>query len=387
MATGTAIRSPTDDLSNHTIVLRQLKEIAEVGQRIRGDTTQSFVRVSELVSAGIIRFVNNTVQPPPVAAVAATTVSVLDSITGDGSSGNPLKLSGDSASPGNSMLYGTNGSGTKGWYAQPSGSSGVTVTDGTHTVSSATQVTFSGATVSGTTPNATVTVSGGSTAVPGTIKDLLFWFESDDILGTNGSSLYNLGTRVPWYAGIGATLPNNSNVTVDSTTLNSLPVLSWSASSAGRTALVGNGYILSNGLTVFAIYKPASFSSSPTLFSGSSGAFQIRTNTSGVIELAKSNTAIIGTSNTGVLATGTWAQLNATYSSSGAFAFRVARAAAGSGSNLQSITSASNAIAWDPGNGGQDLNGLLAALIVYGRVLNSTEITNVENYFNTKWGV
>lgn len=32
-----------------------------------------------------------------------------------------LQLSGDSASPGNSKLYGTNGSGTKGWYDQPSG--------------------------------------------------------------------------------------------------------------------------------------------------------------------------------------------------------------------------------------------------------------------------
>lgn len=33
-----------------------------------------------------------------------------------------LKLSGDSSTPGATMLYGTNGSGTKGWYAQPSGS-------------------------------------------------------------------------------------------------------------------------------------------------------------------------------------------------------------------------------------------------------------------------
>lgn len=120
MANGTAIRSPTDDLGNHTIVLRQLKEIAEVGQRLRGDPTQSFVRISELVSAGIVRFVNNTVQPP---AASTGTVNVADSITGTGSSGNPLQLSGDSASPGNTMLYGTNSSGTKGWYAQPSGGS------------------------------------------------------------------------------------------------------------------------------------------------------------------------------------------------------------------------------------------------------------------------
>lgn len=48
------------------------------------------------------------------------------SITADTSG---IKLSGDSATPGNSKLYGTDGSGTKGWYDQPSGggsSSGVT---------------------------------------------------------------------------------------------------------------------------------------------------------------------------------------------------------------------------------------------------------------------
>lgn len=43
----------------------------------------------------------------------------------------------------------------------PAAVSGITVTDGTNTVSGATKVTFSGATVSGSTPNAIVTVSGG----------------------------------------------------------------------------------------------------------------------------------------------------------------------------------------------------------------------------------
>lgn len=42
------------------------------------------------------------------------------SLTSDASG---IKLSGDSASPGNSKLYGTNGSGTKGWYDQPTSGS------------------------------------------------------------------------------------------------------------------------------------------------------------------------------------------------------------------------------------------------------------------------
>jgi hypothetical protein len=227
-------------------------------------------------------------------------------------------------------------------------------------------------------------------AVPGTIKDLLFWFESDNVLGTNGQPVYCLGTRVPWASGIGATLPTTSNVTVAAAALNSLPVLAWAGSSSGRTALIGNGFMLSNGATIFAVYNPASLTSpaTPTLFSGGSTALQLRTNSSGQVELDSSNTAMIATSTSSVISVGVWAQFNATYlSSSGAYAFRVARSAVGSGSSVHSINAASNAIAWDPGNGGQDLNGSLAALIVYGRVLTSTEITNVESYLFAKWGV
>jgi hypothetical protein len=40
-------------------------------------------------------------------------------------SGTTVTLSGDSASPGNSFFYGTNGSGTKGWYASTPASAGV----------------------------------------------------------------------------------------------------------------------------------------------------------------------------------------------------------------------------------------------------------------------
>jgi hypothetical protein len=39
---------------------------------------------------------------------------------------NGIKLSGDVAAPGNSMVYGTDAGGTKGWYAAASGGSGLT---------------------------------------------------------------------------------------------------------------------------------------------------------------------------------------------------------------------------------------------------------------------
>jgi hypothetical protein len=37
-----------------------------------------------------------------------------------------LQLSGDAASPGNNQVYGTNGSGVKGWKADPAGGGGLT---------------------------------------------------------------------------------------------------------------------------------------------------------------------------------------------------------------------------------------------------------------------
>ena len=59
----TAIQTPRDgNPEQHTIVLRQLKEALELGQRLRGDPADSFVRVSELVHLGILRLVGATLQ-------------------------------------------------------------------------------------------------------------------------------------------------------------------------------------------------------------------------------------------------------------------------------------------------------------------------------------
>jgi len=161
---GTSITAPTADSKNHQVVLQQLKETTEIAQRQRGDPNDSFVRVSEFTNVTGAKLVNDTLQPAALATSTAT-VNVLDSITGTGSSSSPLQLYGDTASPGNTMLYGTNASGVKGWYAQPSGggSGSLTLTDGTHSVSGTTQITVTGGTVGGTSPNATLTISTSGT--------------------------------------------------------------------------------------------------------------------------------------------------------------------------------------------------------------------------------
>ena len=59
-------------------------------------------------------------------AATATTITGATSLTGGGdlSTNRTISLVGDSASPGNSKYYGTNGSGTKGYYDLPTGGTG-----------------------------------------------------------------------------------------------------------------------------------------------------------------------------------------------------------------------------------------------------------------------
>lgn len=61
--------------------------------------------------------------------------------------------------------------GTQGTLADKLAAGGLTITDGSHTVSGATQLTVSGATVGGSTPNATLTISGG--AAPAGVSALI----------------------------------------------------------------------------------------------------------------------------------------------------------------------------------------------------------------------
>lgn len=115
-----AIQSPTP--TNGVMVAQQLKESVEVAQRLRGDPNDSFVRVSELTQGGLWTLANGVLVPTGIKKLGGT-VTTAGSVQGDGSSGSPIELVNDSASPGNSMVYGTNSSGTKGWQTASSGGS------------------------------------------------------------------------------------------------------------------------------------------------------------------------------------------------------------------------------------------------------------------------
>lgn len=107
-------------------ILRQLKEVAEIGQRLRGDPGDSFVRVSELVKLGIVRMVNGTLQLAASNVTSSPTsnsrlINTLFSLQGGGNLTTDLTLSlvGDVATPGASKLYGTDSGGTRAWVPTP----------------------------------------------------------------------------------------------------------------------------------------------------------------------------------------------------------------------------------------------------------------------------
>lgn len=383
----TAIRAPTPDLSNHQTVLTQLKETTETAQRIRGNPNQSYVTLGELISAGIIVFLGGTVSPGPKigGSGGSGTVHVADSITGDGSVATPLQLDGDSATPGNTKLYGTNGSGVKGWYAQPAGGS-LSVTDGTHTVAGTTSLTFAGATVSGTTPNATVTISGGgSVALPGTIPDLVAWFAFDNINSAAGKVQTGLFDKTPWRTGAAASLASSTAV-ISATQLNSLNTVTFPS---GNTFPLVPSFSMAGGGTYFVVIKGAVNTGNQAIIGGSANCLSLYLQTSGAanhIGLVNGSTAIL-TASTASWVVGTWFQANVTYNSAtGAFAYRQARAAANSGTTSTFTITPCTFFANDGGT--SSLSGAsMAEFIAYNRILSGTEITNVENYLFAKWGV
>ena len=232
--------------------------------------------------------------------------------------------------------------------------------------------------------------SGGSTAVPGTIPDLTLWWESDDILGGSGAIITRLRERTPWITGIAAA-NSAGTVAIDSSQLNSLNVLKWLAgTSGGQYTLPSSLPDLANA-TIFIVCKGNTATGLQAILGGAgTGALSLYlVGSSGVakIALAKTNTVVL-TSSTATWTPGTWFQANATYvSSTGAYAYRQARAAAGSGTSTTGAGANPTTVIGQDG-GASNLNAAsLAAIIIYNRVLSGTEITNVENYLNAKWGV
>ena len=233
----------------------------------------------------------------------------------------------------------------------------------------------------------------GATRVPGTIPDLVYWLQADLPLMSAGNRINALQNSCPWLMSYS---PNSAGasvgVTRSATVLNGLGVYLFPGSAQGNyvfpeSATPGAGPLLKE-FTGFVVFNPTALGGIGSFICGTAAdSLEFDIDATGHLSLTSSFNAIIGASTT-VIPAGTFVQGNATYDGvSGNFAFRVSRAAAGAGSNVQAITTGSNGVGFDPETGSQFLSGLLAEFIVYNRVLTAGEIATVETYLNGKWGV
>lgn len=238
--------------------------------------------------------------------------------------------------------------------------------------------------------------SGGTTTTPApaTISDLFLWWSSDIVLGTNGRGVMMLGNRNPWMPGPIATVTGlassaNLGAQVDTTQLNSRNVLKWPGSSAGSYPLATPWLV--DQITVFVVFKPNGTATQVLLGAAQHGCeIDLISGGSNTLNITKSFDAVLATT-TATYSTGTWYQANVAFNATtGAYAFRQARAAAGSGTvSPPSFTVATSSLGYNAQSGisSNTINANIAEIIVYSRALGSTDISTIEAYLLSKWGV
>jgi len=229
----------------------------------------------------------------------------------------------------------------------------------------------------------------GSSVTPASYSGLIAWYSADCINAGACASQPSNGTNL---AGTNwsdrSSSANNlalasETITFSTNVLNGLPAITFPTSSTStfNTAITWPG-----AETVFIVFKySASSSAQIQVIAGPTDSLQWYSYvTPAVWKLDKGGVVNIGTgSNT--LSQSTWYQANMTYNStSGAWAIREAEAADASGTSAQSITATQTTAMAGFGVSGQIV---VVEEFVYNVVLTGPQITALEGYLNTKYGI
>lgn len=183
---------------------------------INGGTAGASVTIASGLTALVTRGAGaNTINVSPTTGgssgfpitIGGQTINSGGSTTNQGNGGK-IQLSTGTTTTNDCVKFDANGNTVDAGGTCGTGSTGITFTDGTHTVSGATQLTVTGGTVGGTSPNATLTVTGGGGA--STIvapQGRLTLISHTPVMTTDQvgkATIYDdcfVGTNVPYYTG------------------------------------------------------------------------------------------------------------------------------------------------------------------------------------------
>lgn len=236
--------------------------------------------------------------------------------------------------------------------------------------------------------------SSTSLPIPATISNLVSWTDSSILSIASGGSVVQLNSPVPSI--LTSPFINLSSTTVlGSTQLNSKNVITFPGTSSGSFLLSSPYAPTLSQATIFVVFRTSTITAntSYTFCSGLANSLQFRLSvavggTSAYLDLVKTQIADIGNTSPGSIPANTAFQANVTYNStSGAYAFRYNKASLTSGTNVQPIAASTTTIGMNAAGTSEFLLGDLAEFIIYNRVLTSTEISTVESYITSKWGV
>lgn len=228
--------------------------------------------------------------------------------------------------------------------------------------------------------------TGGGIALPSAlnIQNLQYWFDASQVKANANSYISILQNSNSLFSAMSPAWVTAGTGQVSNTQLNGKNVAALSGSSGYLMA--GNAGPLLSKATMFAVFNASTVSGTQAVISGGNSclAFSV---ISGAMAIINQFVAVL-VSSSAIVTANTWFQVNATFdASTGAYAFRIAEAAAGSGSvSPPSITASSTAIGYTPG-AGQSFPGSIAEIIIYDRVLTGGEISAIEAYLLAKWGV
>lgn len=234
---------------------------------------------------------------------------------------------------------------------------------------------------------------GGSLpAPPASVPGLVIWMDASILPFSSASQLPAIPNPNPqfvpgFYEAINSAGASPTGAKVGATPQNGHPVIDCSAGSNDTSYLITNGYGLAKGFTYFAVLNPLAIVIGD-IVGGAANAVNIQTSSTRQISITQAQVAVKATS-TGTMAANTWQQVNCTWSGAGAYAFRIAKTAAGSGtaSAFTSFSVGSTSLFYNGGVAANYFAGLIAELLVYQRVLSGTEITAIESYLSAKWSV